>query len=264
MHIFDKDIRLDKCGQFQCAGAVSDNWSINGIPNGGYLMALTANAMQIHSSKKATPIVTANYLSRCVPGSAEFHVERISRSTQFDRMEARLSQDGNEKIRALGTFVDEKIECVLERYEATHPEIAPRDTCIPVPSLPRFTLLDNMAIRLDPACAGWMGGKLTDKSEIRGWIKFKEDRPYDMVSIFLIADSFPPAIYATQGLAAWVPTIELTVNVRHIPETEWLKGVFRTRFVTCGLIEEDGEVWDEEGNLVAISRQIAQYRKSGS
>jgi hypothetical protein len=83
-------------------------------------------------------------------------------------------------------------------------------------------------------------------------------------SMFLIADSFPPAILASQGLAAWVPTIELTVNVRHVPETEWLKGMFRTRFVTCGLVEEDGEVWDEEGNLVAISRQIAQYRKTGA
>jgi hypothetical protein len=83
-------------------------------------------------------------------------------------------------------------------------------------------------------------------------------------SMFLIADSFPPAILASQGLAAWVPTIELTVHVRHVPETEWLKGMFRTRFVTCGLVEEDGEVWDEEGNLVAISRQIAQYRKTGA
>ena len=35
---------------------------------------------------------------------------------------------------------------------------------------------------------------------------------------------------------------------------------FRTRFITCGLLEEDGEIWDETGQLIAISRQIAQYR----
>jgi hypothetical protein len=115
MHLFDKDMQFEKCGQFRCMGTVSDKWSINGIPNGGYLMALTSNAMQIHSNKKSTPIVTANYMSRCVPGSAEFHVEFISQSMQFERLEARLFQDGKEKIRALGTFADEKNECVLER-----------------------------------------------------------------------------------------------------------------------------------------------------
>jgi hypothetical protein len=60
-----------------------------------------------------------------------------------------------------------------------------------------------------------------------------------------------------------VPTIEFSVNIRNAPKTTWLKCVFRTRFVNCGLMEEDGEVWDESGELLAISRQIAQFRKAG-
>ncbi|MFZ1985389.1 MAG: hypothetical protein WAU91_13305 [Desulfatitalea sp.] len=39
-----------------------------------------------------------------------------------------------------------------------------------------------------------------------------------------------------------------------------MRAFFRTRFITCGLLEEDGQVWDETGELIAISRQIAQYR----
>jgi hypothetical protein len=76
----------------------------------------------------------------------------------------------------------------------------------------------------------------------------------------LIADAFPPPVFARQGGVAWIPTIELSVNIRAIPRTPWLHCRFRTRFVTAGLLEEVGEVWDADGNLVAVSRQIAQYR----
>ncbi len=107
-----------------------------------------------------------------------------------------------------------------------------------------------------------MNGSIVEKSEIRGWIRFKEERPFDSLSIFLIIDSFPPPILATHGIVAWVPSIEFSVNIRNLPKTKWLKGLFRTHFVDNGILEEDGEVWDGNGGLVAISRQIAQFRKA--
>lgn len=54
----------------------------------------------------------------------------------------------------------------------------------------------------------------------------------------------------------------LTVSIRNLPASRWLNCALRTRFVTCGLLEADGEVWDEAGRLIAISRQIAQVRTS--
>lgn len=260
MSVFDQDIAVVGKDQSLFSGTVSQNWLINGNPNGGYLMALAANAMLQRSSKKSIPIITVNYIARCAPGSADLQVDVISESTQFNRLQARLLQEGREKIRAWGTFSDEKIECILDRYETSAPELEPLDSCVAIPAIPKYTLMENLDIRLDPACAGWMQGKLTDKSEHKGWIKFRDDRPFDLLSLLLMADAFPPPIFASQGIAAWVPTIELSVSVRNIPETKWLKGFFRTRFVSCGLVEEDGEMWDEEGNLAVISRQIAQYR----
>ncbi len=70
-----------------------------------------------------------------------------------------------------------------------------------------------------------------------------------------------PPVFASFGLTAWVPTIELSVNVRKIPDTLILKAIFKSRFISSGLVEEDGELWDTTGELVAISRQISKYRK---
>jgi hypothetical protein len=261
MNLFDADIQLKEAGNSRFTGVVSDNWSVNGNPNGGYLMAMIANAMLRKSDKKETPTVTANYVSRCVPGEAEISVSEIARSRQFTRFEARLSQEGKEKIRAFGTFASERNGCTIQRYETKAPELAPIGECVQMPPLPKYTLFHNLDLRLDPTCAGWLTGKLTDLSQNKGYFRFADGRPVDLLALFLIIDAMPPAALATQGRTTWVPTIELSVNVRNLPRTGRLKCSLRTRFITCGLLEADGEVWDEEGNLAAISRQIAQFRK---
>jgi len=260
MHLFDHDILFEPGEPLSFAGQITDNWSINGIPDGGYLMAILANAMMQHSEMKATPIITANFLNRCEPGDAEILIEKMAASKQFNRFQGSLRQNGKEKIRAFGTFSDENRECPLESYEASCPEITALEKCLPVPKLPDYTLFGQLDVRLDPACTGWLSGKMSAKSESKGYIRFKSHRPFDVPSILLIADSFPPAIFSSQGMVAWVPTIELSVNIRKIPTTDWLKCSFRTRFITCGLLEEDGEIWDQKDELIAISRQIAQFR----
>ena len=98
MHPFDEDISLIPQQPFCFRSIVSGNWSVNGIPDGGYLMVMIANAMLQHSQKKSTPILTANYISRCTPGDVLIQVEPIIQSIQFDRLEAKLFQGGKEKI----------------------------------------------------------------------------------------------------------------------------------------------------------------------
>lgn len=260
MHIFDRDTKLRETAPSVYSGAISENWLINKNPNGGYLMAILARAMTDKSEKQSTPIITANYISRCRPGKVEVRVEEISVSKQFSRYEARLFQDGVEKTRAFGTFASENSECAINRNETSAPLLSSREACIGMPPIPGYTVFDNLDLLLDPPCAGWLQGKLIETSENRGWFRFRETRRHDIFSVLQIIDSMPPAAFASQGVAAWVPTIELSVSIRNIPDTEWLRCALRTRHITCGLLEADCEVWDETGNLVAISRQIARFK----
>jgi len=260
-HPFDRDLSLTRVAPFRFLGNVTDNWSINGIPNGGYLMALLANAMLQESAKKDTLVVTANYLHRCEIGEADLVVKNIACSRGFDRWQAVLSQEDKERVRALGTFVQHSGVKGERRYDSPPPEVADLEACVAMPALPRFTFFNQMDVRLDPACAGWLRGELADRMEQKGWVRFKEPRPHDMISALLIADAFPPPVLAAYGMVAWVPTIELSVNVRNLPTTPWLKCLFRTRYIDNDILEEDGEVWDGNGELVALSRQVAQFRK---
>lgn len=109
MYLFDKDIALTEKDKFVFEGIVSPNWSINGNPNGGYLMAFLAAAMQRQSDKKWPVIVTANFLTRCETDKASMvSVEEIAVDKQLNRYQASIIQDGNEKTRAWATFMHEK------------------------------------------------------------------------------------------------------------------------------------------------------------
>ena len=262
MHLFDQDTSLSPDGQHHFTARVSDNWSINGTPDGGYLMALLARAAGQQSDKSGVSILSANFISRCVPGPVTISLEKLGATRQFDRWQASLHQEGTEKVRAMVTCMDVTGEQAGKRYEKSGPVLAQAAECIQFGRMPKYTLYDHMEVLLDPDCAGWIDGNLTDRSELRGWIKFRDERPFDAAGLMLIADAFPPPIFVSQGMVAWVPTLEMSVNIRNLPQSRWLKCVFRSRFLNGGMVEEDGEIWDEDGDLVAISRQVAQYRKT--
>jgi len=266
MHIFDIDTALDRKDDNHFSLALSDKWSIHNSANGGYIMALLARAMDSGSMGNDRPvraaILTANYLDRCFHCPTEILVETMGESGNFLRKQARLIQEGRECIRAMGTFVKPFGSSFETAYERGPEDLAPWKDCIAMPAMPGYSLFDQVDLRLDPVSAGWMTGRLADRSVMKGWIRFTEDRPIDLPALTLFADCFPPCVFAGRGMVAWVPTIEYSVNVRQLPESNRIKGIFTTKFISNGLVEEDGELWDEAGNLVALSRQIAKYHPS--
>jgi len=100
-----------------------------------------------------------------------------------------------------------------------------------------------------------------------GWIRLAEDqRPLDAELLAAYSDAWPPAVFSrtqSEALTAGVPTIDLTVHFRTtlpdpaaVPDA-WTLSVFRSRLVREGFVEEDGEMWSADGQLLAISRQLA-------
>jgi len=258
---FQKDIAVTKNEDGSYQGKVTDDWSVNGVPNGGYLMALMGNAILEQSERNAPVLFTANYLGRTSPGEARVSSEMMVQSKQFDRVQASLHQGEKERIRAMVTLMDEYDLDAETRYESVPPAVKPRTECQKMIPFPQYSIFTNTVSLIEPSSFGWMSGNLAQSSEHRGWFRLKDEQPWDALSIMLAADAFPPPLLASQGLVAWVPTIELSVQIRRIPTSRWLKCVFTSKYITGGLVEEDGEIWDEDGNLVAISRQLAQFRR---
>ena len=90
-----------------------------------------------------------------------------------------------------------------------------------------------------------------------GWFRFPGEEAGDWLGFSVAVDAFPPTVFRAGLPVAWTPTLELTAHIRARPEPGWLRCAFTTRFITGGFLEEDGEVWDASGRLVAQSRQLA-------
>ena len=117
-------------------------------------------------------------------------------------------------------------------------------------------LLERFGTRIDPAYVGWAVGKPSGSGIIQGWFKLADDRPLDPIALLMVVDALPPVTFDL-GLPGWAPTLELTAHVRARPAAGWAIVRHATRNISGGQFEEDCEVWDSEGHLVAMSRQLA-------
>ena len=117
--------------------------------------------------------------------------------------------------------------------------------------------MGRVDLRLHPDDAGFASGAPSGEPRVRGWFRLRDGESIDTLGLLLAVDAFPPTAFNARLPVAWTPTVELTAHVRARPAPGWLRCAFTTRFVTGGFLEEDGEIWDDSGRLVAQSRQLA-------
>ena len=116
-------------------------------------------------------------------------------------------------------------------------------------------------MRLDPATTGWRHGRPSGVPEMRGYFALRDEREPDAYLLALAVDALPPVVFGL-GAAGWAPTVELTWYMRAVPAGGPLRVASRCRHVSGGWFDEESEVWDAAGQLVAQSRQIARVGRT--
>jgi acyl-CoA thioesterase len=224
--------------------------------------------------------ITAHYLSPGKPGPLEVHTEVVKAGKRFTTVRATMTDGaGKPLITVLGTFSDLDPAASLNGghddwptlVQSSPPDLPPVDECqrmmrAPVSDDPARRppdFVSSIQMHLHPDDAGFATGRKSGEMRVRGWFDLRDGEPIGTIGLLTAVDAFPPTIFNTDLPVAWVPTVELTAHIRARPTPGWLRCAFTTRFVTGGFIEEDGEVWDEDGTLVAQSRQLALLPRSG-
>jgi len=238
---------------------IHQGWDIGGNANGGYLMAIAGRAMADEVGR-APLTLTAHYLRPGPAGPCEIDVDVLRMGRRLATARATMLVDGKPILELLGTFGDQQPDDG-PRYQREEPvDIESYEDCLPMQVTGEGfgpALMDRLACRIHPGDDGFRRGEPSGDPTIRGWFALAGDEPVDEIAMLLAADAFAPPVFNSNIPMAWVPTVELTVHIRSMPAPGPLRVAFRNRFIHDGLLDEEGELWDSAGTLVAQCRQLA-------
>ena len=240
---------------------VSGDGSVGAV-NGGVLMAVVLRAV-LGSSPHPHPVATsAHFLRVPRPEKAQVHVSWLKQGRTAATARAALVQDGAgvlETTVTTGTLGEPEDGGMS--WTGQPPALPPVEDCTGFADFAGATRRAGYAgqidLRLDPATAGWLRGRPHGVPEMRGYFQLREERPPDAYLLALAVDALPPVIFGI-AMAGWSPTVELTWHMRGVPAPGLLRVAARSRHVSGGWFDEESEVWDSAGRLVAQSRQIAR------
>ncbi|MEU9886525.1 thioesterase family protein [Sphaerisporangium sp. NPDC051011] len=254
-------IRVDATTYDVC---LDPGYSIGGPLNGGYLMAALLRAV-VDASPHDHPVSTSvQFLRAAAPGPARVHLEQVKTGRTATVTRATLVRDGRAHLDALVTTAT--LGAAASTWSGT-PAVAmpPVEECVTLPE-PKpesnMTFSARMELRFDPPTIGWLHGEPTGRPESRAYFRMAEPQDPDPFVLALAVDALPPVVFSA-GSRGWAPTVELTWHLRALPAPGWLTLIGHGRLIRDGWFDEDVEVWDSAGHLVAQSRQLARLGRGG-
>jgi len=260
MDQFALDTAVTRVSEELYRGEVVEGWRVGDVPNGGYLMAIAGRALRDALPHNDPMSVNAFFLAPATLGPIDCRIQmlRTGRSTTF--AEAGLYQDDELKVKLTAAYTD------LERLSGDtwsaleRPDYTPWEDCEPAGDK-GVEFRQRAEIRLVSGREVFKDRSTSGSGVFEGWVAHRDGTPPDVISMLMFADSFPPPIFTVFGPVGWVPTVELTVQVRAHPAPGPLQSRVASQHITNGIVEEDGLFWDSAGELVMISRQTAKFRR---
>lgn len=245
------------------------------LVNGGVLLVIAARALADATGRPHPVTITGHYLTAVHPGPVTISTEVLRAGRHAYARAVVRTADDVPALAVTGTFTDltEASGPTLGLLE--HPPMPSREDTIawppesaspsdePAPGVdtadrPAPNVFGLFRHRVAPAGFGWARGEPGGDAVIESWAE-PTTGEWDPLDLLVLADVYPPPVFNTGRVGVgWVPTLELTVQLRGLPAgAEPVACRFHTSSVTDGYLEEDGLIRAADGRLLVVSRQLA-------
>lgn len=263
MSQLELDTAVEPVGDGRWAVTPSGAWNIGDNANGGYAtsLVLRAAAAACSNSGHTEPwSLTTHFMRPLQPDgtAAEIDVEVVRAGRTATVVRGELRHAGKMRVAVIAALGDLGVPATDADQAITvaAPAVPDPEECVDRSTLEQgvaLPILERVDVRIDPPLAEPGGA---DRALMQGWIRLADGSPPDAFSLPLFADAFPPSLYPRFGRIGWVPTLELTVQVRRRPASGWVLARLECDDLDDGRMIETGTLWDSTGALVARSRQL--------
>jgi acyl-CoA thioesterase len=264
---FATDTAVTKRDQDLYDAEVTDRWNVidGAAPNGGYLTAMACRALADNVTLPDPVGVTAQFLSPVKPGPVTITTAVLRHGSRHATATAQIRQNDTIATQVTATFADLGRADGVTKLDRKPPVLPAIDDCIDTNQYARThapetspPIMERFDHRQPASVLSWVNGTPSGTAENGGYLRWSDGTAMDVFGLLVVVDCHFPAVFNSAAMkVGWVPTLELNIQIRARPTPGFLTTWFRTQAITAGYLEEDGEVWDQNGNLIALSRQLA-------
>ncbi len=245
--------------------------------NGGALLATVMRAVLAESPLPHPVATSAHFLRVAAIAPAQVQVTWLKHGRTAATARAALVQDGKVILdttmtvgevpgadRPVGAGQSDDAVPGALTWTGPPPGFPSIEDCVDLGQWRGTTGLDGttgyaaqVSVLMDPATAGWRRDTPSGLPEMRGYFQLRDGQDPDPFVLAMAVDGLPPVVFGL-GATGWAPTVELSWHMRAVPSPGPLAVAARARHVSGGWFDEEAEVWDASGRLVAQSRQLAR------
>jgi acyl-CoA thioesterase len=261
-HPFDQATAVAAMDDHRWRSPLDAAWFGGLAPHGGHLAAQLLRAIRCEAPdvELRPRSLTIHFTSRGEPGELEIETSTERAGRSLSTCSARATQGGRLVALALAALGRDRVGPRLQ--DARMPEV-PAPDALPGPSERARGMAPQVWAYYETRFAigkPFSGGP----ARAGGWIRPKEPRPPDDLMTTALTDMWmPPVFMSLDSPSYYVPTVELTVNYLDPPQGPpdvWYLTVFEAPAAGSGYFREEGEVWTEDGRLLARSSQLGVFR----
>lgn len=248
---------------------IPETWGQGRTVFGGLIAALLIKHAQhlISEKDKILRSVSIIFIGPVVPGINTSIQTRILRSSKtLSIIEAQLIQNDEVQTTSVICFGVTRSSMIKVDPQYDKPSLKPRDSLNLIPYVPTF--MPEFTQHFDFLLSdGEMPMSKSNRSDFSGWMRFKESegiQEIELAHLFILMDMWPTSVLQMFDQPAPASTLTWSFDLVSIKQTYskdlWWQFQVESEYAQDGYNYELSKLWDENGNLIAVSKQtVAIY-----